>query len=109
MKSEQRYQNMLSELKQHQCVWILVDEHGCVMLNTEDEDCVPIWSNETDAKAWATDEWQHCEVKSIDLDEWLNKWTNGLISDEICIAAHPISDDEGLILYPEEFADDIER
>jgi hypothetical protein len=105
--AEKRYQYLLKQVAQHQEVWILKDEHGCVMLNSEDEDCVPIWPHKEAAEAWATEDWEQCRAESIDLDTWLSRWTKGLIDDEIAIAVFPDTNSEGLVVYPDEFEEQL--
>ena len=100
---EKRYSYLLEQIAEHNQVWILTDEHGCVMLNSEEEDCVPIWPNESYALAWATGEWDSCKAESISIAKWQSRWTNGLLDDELCLAVFPNQDEEGLVLYPDEF------
>ncbi|MBQ4851527.1 DUF2750 domain-containing protein [Pseudoalteromonas sp. MMG012] len=99
----QRYKYLIKEVSSSELVWILTDEHGCVMLNSDDEDCVPIWPNEEFAILWATGDWQDCKPQSISLKKWHAKWTDGLAEDELAIAVFPIPDQDGLIVYPDEF------
>ena len=102
---EQRLTYLIQQTLNHNEVWLLTDEHGCVMLNTEDEDCVPIWPSKALAQAWATGEWQHCQAQAISLKDWQNKWTPGLIDDDLAIVACPNSQEQGIILDPEELDD----
>ncbi len=102
---EQRLTYLIQQTLNHNEVWLLTDEHGCVMLNTEDEDCIPVWPSKVLAQAWATDEWQHCQAQAISLKDWQNKWTPGLIEDDLAIVAYPNSQEQGIILDPQELAD----
>ena len=101
--ADKRCQYLVKQVAKLHQVWILKDEHGCVMLNSDDEDCVPIWPHKEVAEAWATDEWEHCQAEAIDLDTWLDRWTQGLLDDEIAIAVFPDTNSEGLVIYPDEF------
>lgn len=91
---------MVHEFKQ---IWILNDEHGCVMLTNEDDDCVPVWPSREFAQSWATGEWQDCEPKAIPVKDWLCRWTPGLEQDDLLIAVFPTEQDDGTILFPDEF------
>ena len=73
------------------------------MLNTADEDCVPVWPNKEFAQSWATGEWAACQPVSVDLDTWFSRWIPGLIDDELAIVAFPNNNDEGQVLFPDEF------
>ncbi|TYK66533.1 DUF2750 domain-containing protein [Colwellia echini] len=100
---EKRLNYLLQQVISNKEIWILADEHGCVMLNTDDEDCVPVWPNEEFALRWATDEWQECKAQAISLNKWYSRWSNGLADDELALVTFPNQDNEGLVLFPEEF------
>ncbi|OUL58045.1 DUF2750 domain-containing protein [Pseudoalteromonas ulvae] len=99
----QRYKYLLKEVVNLGEIWILTDEQGCVMLSTDEEDCVPIWPNKEFAELWATGDWQDCEPQAITLKKWHSHWTDGLADDELAIAVFPVPDQDGLVVYPDEF------
>ena len=100
---EKRFNYLISEVKKQQEIWILTDEHGCVMLNTEEDDCIPVWPNKEFAQSWATGDWQDCKAEGITLKRWFSHWIPGLIDDELSIVSFPNHNEEGLILFPDEF------
>jgi len=100
---QKRLTYFLKEVVVNNEIWILTDKHGCVMLNNEDEDCVPVWPNEEFAQSWATGEWQGFNPTAISLAKWHSRWSHGLADDEISVVVFPNQNQEGLILYPEEF------
>lgn len=93
----------------HQQVWILTDQHGCMMLNTEDEDCVPIWPNQEFAELWITGDWQACKAEMIPLAKWLSRWTQGLMDDDLSLVIFPNEQEEGIVLFPDEFEDELNK
>lgn len=101
--AEQRLKYLLKQCVNLKQVWLLTDEYGSVMLTTEDEDCIPVWPNKEFAEMWATEDWQGFEPKAIALDDWFKKWTRGLESDELSVVVFPLPEDEGVVLYPDEF------
>lgn len=101
--AEQRLAYCIKEIVQNRTVWILTDEHGCVMLNSEDEDCVPVWPSEAFAQSWATGEWKECKAEAIPLSKWHSRWTLGLADDELSVVVFPDDNEEGVVLYPDEF------
>lgn len=107
--AEKRLSYLLKEVTTQRQIWILTDEHGCVMLNTDDEDCVPIWPNAEFAQAWATGEWEHCKTEAISLAKWQSRWTNGLLDDELALVVFPNQDEEGLVLFPDEFDMELQK
>ncbi|NQZ50661.1 MAG: DUF2750 domain-containing protein [Moritella sp.] len=100
---DKRLSYLLKEVTSERKIWILTDEHGCVMLNNDDEDCVPVWPNAEFAQSWATGEWKHCKTESISLAKWHSRWTSGLMDDDLALVIFPNLDDEGLIMFPDEF------
>lgn len=104
LNPEQRLKHFVKHVKEHQQIWILVDEHGAVMMTTDDEDCIPVWPNEEFALDWATDEWAGFEAKAITVKDWKSKWTRGLDEDELAIVVFPLPKDDGVVLSPDELA-----
>lgn len=109
MRPDERFNYCIKEIANHRKVWILTDEHGCVMLNTEDEDCVPVWPNEEFAAQWATGEWEHCKPESISTAKWFSRWTHGLEDDELSVVVFPNDNEEGVVLYPDEFEFELKK
>lgn len=109
MRPDERFNYCVKEIAANRKVWILTDEHGCVMLNTEDEDCVPVWPHEEFAAEWATGEWEHCKAESISTAKWFSRWTNGLEDDELSVVVFPNSNEEGVVLYPDEFEFELKK
>lgn len=100
---EKRLKYSVKTMVQERQIWILTDEHGCVMLNTEDEDCVPVWPHQELAEQWATGEWDHCKAEAISLNKWHSRWSYGLEDDELAVVVFPNQNEEGVILFPDEF------
>jgi len=109
MSPDKRYVFLLKEVAKSKEIWILTDEDGCVMLNSDDEDYVPVWPSQEFAQYWATGDWAECVPLAIPLKDWLSRWTNGLEGDEVSIAAFPNPDEEGLILLPDMFDEDLRK
>ena len=103
LDANQRLKYLFKTMMAEKQVWLLVDDIGCVMLNTEDEDCVPIWPSEQFAQGWATGEWQHCQPKCIKLNEWQQRWIPGLIEDDLSVAVFPNENEEGMVMFADEF------
>ena len=106
---EKRYQYLLQEIAKHNAIWILVDDDGCVMLRSDDEDCVPIWPSREFAEYWATLDWSNCKALEVSVNDWKKKWTDGLIADDIQIAIFPNPDEAGLVIFPDEFEQDVKK
>jgi len=109
LAADKRLKYLLKTVTQQQEIWILIDDIGCVMLNSDEEDCVPVWPNKEFAEAWATGEWQHCHAEKLTLDKWFDRWTPGLLEDELSVAIFPNQSEEGIILFADEFADELHQ
>ena len=101
--AKKRLVYLFETVQQYKQVWILNDDDGCVMLTNEDDDCVPVWPTREHAQAWATGEWEGCAAKAIPINDWLTRWTPGLEEDDLLVAVFPTEDDDGTILFPDEF------
>lgn len=100
---EQRLKYLLKQCVAEQQIWILTDEHGSVMMTTEDEDCIPVWPNKEFADSWATGEWEGFQAIAISTKDWFQKWTRGLEEDELSVVVFPLPEDDGVVLYADEF------
>jgi hypothetical protein len=90
-------------------IWLLIDEHGSVLLTADDEECVPVWPSEELALQWATDEWEGFTAEPISLAKWKSRWTHGLEDDELSIIVFPDQQGEGIVLYPDEFEQELKK
>jgi len=90
-------------------IWLLIDEHGSVLLSADDEDCVPVWPTEEHAMQWATGEWKGFTSESISTSKWKSRWTSGLEDDELSVIIFPDQQCEGIVLYPDEFEQELEK
>lgn len=109
MRPDERFNYCIKEIAKQRKVWILTDEHGCVMLNTEDEDCVPVWPHQEFAEQWATGDWEHCKAEPISTAKWFSRWTYGLEEDELSVVVFPNDNEEGVVLYPDEFEVELKK
>ena len=105
LNDEQRAQYLIKTVCKENQLWVLKDQDGCVILNSEDEDCIPLWPDQSSALLWATKEWQHCEAQSISLTEWFERWSSGLVKDNLGLVLFPseFPQGEGIVYFPEEF------
>lgn len=104
----ERYDYSLKQFTRFEEIWSLDSDEGWIELSSEDgEYCLPIWPHPDFAKAWATGEWSDCTPKAIKLDIWLERWTAGLTGDDTMVVIFPKEDGAGIVLSPEEFAEDM--
>ncbi len=107
VNAEKRLSATIDSIITNEQVWILKDEDGCVMLTSDEEDGVPVWPDKALATLWATDEWDHCEPLSITLQDWMQKWTPGLLQDGLVVMVCPVPAEEGEVIEPDVLAEKI--
>ena len=107
VNAEKRLSATIDSIITNEQVWILKDEDGCVMLTSDEEDGVPVWPDKALATLWATDEWDHCEPLSISLQDWMQKWTPGLLQDGLVVMVCPVPAEEGEVIEPDVLAEKI--
>ncbi len=105
LDAEQRYEYFIQAVADLQQVWILTDDEGFVLVSAEEERCIPVWPHAELAQMWIEGEWEKCQAQAVDLDTWLNKWTEGLNGDELGIAVLPDADGPGVVVSPDELAE----
>lgn len=105
MNPAQRVDTFFKTVKAQGELFILNDADGCVMLTSDDEEGVPVWPTASLANMWADQEWSQCEPKSISLEVWLERWTNGLSRDFLNVIIAPVPAEESELMMPEDFAD----
>jgi hypothetical protein len=103
MPYERRKQVFVQLVAQTHEIWILADDDGAVMLVAEDEDCIPVWPSKESAQVWQNSEWQYCEPRCIALADWHERWTNGMLDDDLCVVIFPVPGESALTTYPDEF------
>ena len=103
-----RYDYFLRKITDWEQIWSLHSDEGWIELASEDGDvCLPLWPHPDFAQHWATDEWSDCRPKSVSLDVWLERWTAGLKSDDTMLVIFPVSEGAGIVISPEDLANDI--
>lgn len=105
-----RYEYAIKRVAGAEQLWSLRNEDGWVLYGTGDgRETHPIWPHQIYAKACAEDEWSDCEPVEIELAEWLEKWTPGMIRDKRMIAVFPIpKNGKTIVVEPERFASDLQ-
>ncbi|WP_298439743.1 DUF2750 domain-containing protein [uncultured Ferrimonas sp.] len=105
--SQARYEATLVGIKTEQVLWTLADDQGCVVLESDQERCLLLWHDEAIAQSWATGEYSDCKALKIELADFHEKWVPGMSDDGFDVAIAPSLAGEGIVVSPEEFADDL--
>lgn len=83
-------------------VWTLGRDEGTVLMSFEGEDCLPVWPHPDFAEQWISGDWSDCRPLSIDMPAWLERWLPGLHEDGVVLAVFPSTEEEGMVIAPEE-------
>jgi hypothetical protein len=100
---ERRKQAFVNIIKDTHELWILADQDGAVMLLAEDEDCIPVWPSKETAEVWQDSEWQNCTPRCIKVKDWQERWTNGMLEDDLCVVVFPVPGESAMTMFPDEF------
>ncbi|WP_035386905.1 DUF2750 domain-containing protein [Ferrimonas senticii] len=105
--SQARYDATVEGAKANNALWTLADDNGCVILSNDTEQCLVVWHDEAIAKAWATDEFANTTPLKIELDAFIEKWVPGMTNDGFELIVGPDIEGEGIVVAPEEFAEEL--
>jgi len=101
LSTEERYDFFVETVVEEQALWSLFGNDGWVLLTADQDTCIPFWPSEAIAKQMATQEWQGCKAKQVELTVWKERWVTGLNEDEILVSIFPNHHDNGTIDEPE--------
>ena len=82
---EKQYEYFIKKVADFGKVWSLKDLDGWVTLGVEEDEFFPIWPKKEFAEICIGEEWDDCYAESIDLEDFLDDWINGLKEDNIRI------------------------
>ncbi len=106
--SEQRYDVVIAEAKAQGKLWTLADDQGCVIVESgKDEQCLVVWHDEAIAADWAQNDFEGCRPLAISLEDFIAKWAPGMTQDGFEVAVAPSLAGEGIVVAPQELADDL--
>ena len=101
---EQNYRQFLEQAVDTGFVWGLItgDETFviCESDDFEDSDVMPFWSDHALAEAQCTDDWQDCQVRAIELDDFIDNWLPGMQKDELLVGVNWTTELEGVEKEP---------
>ena len=85
MKTDKRkkYEYFIKKIADFEEVWALKDEEGWATLGKENSTFFPVWPKKEFADICITDEWADYYSESIELDDFLECWLQGLKEDGI--------------------------
>lgn len=100
--AEDRFDYFVEAVAESRQVWTLGRDEGTVLLSFEGDDCLPVWPHPDFAEQWVSGDWSDCRPLSIDMSAWLERWLPGLQRDGVALAVFPSTEEEGMVIEPEE-------
>jgi hypothetical protein len=95
-------QLFIDNSKKSQIIWGLQDSKTsdwvvCDSAEFDDTDVMPLWSDESAAKAYCTDEWTGYQAVSISVDDYLEHWVSDLNDDGVLLGLNWRVEDETVV------------
>ncbi len=81
--NRRQYKYFIKKVADFEEIWSLRNADGWVTSGMGDEMFFPIWPKKEFADICRVEAWQDCYAESIDLDEFLDDWIDGLKEDNI--------------------------
>lgn len=95
--ARKRYSQFLQDSVAAQKVWGLKDNQGFVQYGSEGQVCLPVWADEEEAYACASDEWDGCEPAEIPMKLWVGGWLTNMAKKNAMLVISP-DDEEGCVV-----------
>ena len=80
---EKRYEYFIKKVVDYEEIWTLFENGWVLSTDGQGNSLFPIWPKKEFAQFCAKEEWKKCEVKSIDLDEFMNEWADSFRNEGI--------------------------
>ena len=103
-----QYEYFIKKVVNFEEVWSLRDDEGWATLGLGENEFFPVWPKKEFADICIGDEWNQYYSESIDLEEFLDDWIDGLKEDNIRITVMWNSG-SGIDIEWDTLRDDIER
>ena len=108
LPNDKKLKYVVKNAVETELIWLLMNNNGFVLAtNDEGTEAVPIWPAPKFAEMCAIQEWSDTQPESIDLEEWLEVWTPGMIKDRRLVAIFPGASSKGMLMQPAELAEAI--
>lgn len=107
LNSAERYNRLVSRIRQDQTVWTLADEQGCLIIDLGSDRVLPIWPTQEHAERWAESEYEGFTGLPIKAQDWQEKWLVGMQEDGYSVGAAPNLAGECIVASAQEHGADI--
>ncbi len=109
LPAPRRYAYFIKRVADWHELWSLKEEDGWLLASDDQgQMLIPVWPHAKYAEACASGVWEGAKAQAIDLSDWLERWTIGMIHDQRMVAVFPIPSDRGIVVSPQRLQDDLE-
>jgi len=110
LPAPERYSHFIKRVADWEEVWSLKSEDGWVVSGDDQgRELVPVWPHPLYAEICAEGKWTGTRPEAIALNEWLERWTPGMISDQRLISVFPTPQGQSIAVEPNRLKEDLER
>lgn len=107
---EERYRYFVNKVVDFEEVWGLYNDGWAVLGNKDNSVVMPFWPEKNFADRCIADEWTGFKPKSINLQDFLDKWLPGMEKDNRFIAVFYLPEmKENIIITANELKSDINQ
>lgn len=107
LRPSERYSYFVRKVADSEQLWSLYDDGWAVMADDDGTQVYPFWPEREFAESLATGPWASYVAKSVSLDEFLDKWIQGMADNGIRPAIFPIVKGKGVVVEPSRLAEDL--
>ena len=108
LPSDVRYEHLVKQVADWSMIWSLKSPDGWVVGGDDSgRELHPVWPHERYAAAAAIDAWKGTAPAGIEIHEWLEVWTAGMVEAGRLVAVFPTDRGDYTAIDPRAFADDI--
>lgn len=108
LSGQKRYEYFIKKVADNEEVWGLYNNGWAMTEDSKGNQLIPFWPKIEYANLCAIEDWEDYNPKSIDLDDFINKWIPGMRNDGIKISVFWYNNDS-VAVNPERLLSDLEE
>lgn len=107
LSKEERYNYFIRKVADFEQVWGLYNDGWALLGDDLNNQVFPFWPEKEFAELCANDQWSGYEPKSIDLDNFMEKWIPGMEKDKIEVNIFYTPQSKGVTISPNQLGNDL--
>ncbi|WP_296150619.1 DUF2750 domain-containing protein [uncultured Flavobacterium sp.] len=106
LSSLERYKYFIRKVADFETVWGLYSD-GWAMASDNNSNSIVFWPEKIFAEKCIDNQWENYKPKSINIDDYLNKWIPGMEKDNLNAIIFYTAEDKGIVVSPSDLKKDI--